>query len=244
MKEFRAVMAVVMGVVVAVPASSRVQAQATVSGVVKDSAGRVLRGAEVVVDDPAARGITDESGRYVIRNVPPGERMLRARLLGYYSSADIVVVTGTTAPALDFVLRRNAVMLDTMRAVDKNDATRDRNDRNLLTAESLKGEHFETAYDALESKRSYWLAIRGPLSANVSGSDPRTGKAVVAAQAADQVWVYVDNVKAGGVEVLKTIPVRMLLALRRLDGVAATARYGVGHAGGVILVETMGESKP
>lgn len=206
-------------------ASSVVEGQASVSGSVRDSSGRALPGVEVVVDSPSVRGFTDEAGHYSIRNVPAGERMLRARLLGYYSTADVAVIAGSKPVTLDFVLRRNPTMLDTMRVADRSDTRDERSNRNVIKAETMQEGHFETAYDALEALRPTWLSIRGPTSFGTS----------------DKVWVYIDNVKAGGVEILKTTPVRLLLTVTHLDGVTANARYGIGHGAGVILVETIGK---
>jgi hypothetical protein len=98
-----------------------------------------------------------------------------------------------------------------------------RGDRNLLTQKELLDQHFLSAYDAVEALRSQWLQPRGPDSF-VSPS---------------QVWVYIDNVKLGNVESLRTVPVSTIMSIRHFSANEATARWGVGHAAGVIYVQTL-----
>ncbi|MEO7458281.1 MAG: glycosyl hydrolase 115 family protein [Gemmatimonadaceae bacterium] len=104
-----------------------------------------------------------------------------------------------------------------------------RPDRTELTAKELEGQHFLTAYDAVESMRGNWLHDRGPMSLD------RNTQVVV--------LVYFDDVKLGTVETLRSIPVQSVSVLRHLDGVEAQARYGIGHGAGVIQVESWSRGK-
>jgi hypothetical protein len=96
-------------------------------------------------------------------------------------------------------------------------------DRSTLTAGELKALHFTNAYDAIETLRSNWLQPRGPDSF----------------QSPSVVWVYLDNVKLGRVETLKGLDINAITSIQHLDANEATARWGVGHAAGVILVSSM-----
>ncbi|MES2179875.1 MAG: glycosyl hydrolase 115 family protein [Gemmatimonadota bacterium] len=104
----------------------------------------------------------------------------------------------------------------------------ERLDRTVLTEKDFADLHVETAYEAVEALRSNWLHERGTLTL--------TGTPSV-------VLVYLDNVKFGPVETLRTLPLHRVSSMRRLDGVEAQARYGIGHASGVIEVETWTMSK-
>jgi hypothetical protein len=95
-------------------------------------------------------------------------------------------------------------------------------DKNVVTGEEILNAHFITPMDALEALHPTWLRARGP----DSFSSP------------SEVQVYLDNVRVGGVDTLRSIDVRIIHYIRHFDGVAATARYGVGHAAGVIFVST------
>jgi hypothetical protein len=97
-----------------------------------------------------------------------------------------------------------------------------RRDQNVITGEELTQGHFITVYDAVEALHPPWLAARGPDSF----------------VAPSEVLVYLDNVKLGGVSQLRNLDLHSIRYIRHYDGVAATARWGVGHAAGVILIST------
>lgn len=95
-------------------------------------------------------------------------------------------------------------------------------DHAMLTKEQLAENHFNTAYDAVEALRSNWLRTRGTDSF----------------QTPSEVLVYLDNTRLGGTETLREIAANTVVYMRFYDGVAATGRWGVGHAAGVIYVST------
>lgn len=84
-----------------------------------------------------------------------------------------------------------------------------------------------TAVDALGVVQQYrpnWLRYRGPISIR----DPNAGR----------VQVYVDGVHWGDANRLRDIPAGDILEMRFLSGPEATTRYGMGHGGGAIEVQT------
>ena len=99
---------------------------------------------------------------------------------------------------------------------------RSRIDRNVITQEQILANHFANAFDAVEALRSNWLHTRGTDSFRTPG----------------QVWVYLDNVRMGGVESLRSITTESIAFVRYFDGVAATERWGLDHGQGVIFVST------
>lgn len=50
--------------------------------------------------------------------------------------------------------------------------------------------------------------------------------------------VYVDGARAGGLEQLRWIRAEAVQQIERLDGPAATARFGADHAAGALMVTT------
>ena len=50
--------------------------------------------------------------------------------------------------------------------------------------------------------------------------------------------VYVDGARAGGLEQLRWIRAEAVQQIERLDGTAATTRFGADHAAGALLVTT------
>jgi hypothetical protein len=97
-----------------------------------------------------------------------------------------------------------------------------RQDRNVITGAELIEGRYITVYEAIEALRPPWLAPRGPDSF----------------LAPSEVLVYLDNVKLGGVSNLRNLNLHSIRYIRHYDGPDATARWGVGHAAGVILVAT------
>ena len=95
-------------------------------------------------------------------------------------------------------------------------------DRNLLVQDQFADRGFHTAYDVIESMRANWLSTRGPDSF----------------QSASHIQVYLDGVRVGGTETLRTIDIRPVTYIRFFDGVAATARWGLDHGAGAIYVST------
>ena len=52
------------------------------------------------------------------------------------------------------------------------------------------------------------------------------------------IWVYIDNTKVGDVQSLAAISTRYVSSVRKVNGIDATARWGIGHSAGVISVMT------
>jgi hypothetical protein len=96
-------------------------------------------------------------------------------------------------------------------------------DRNLLTQADLREHHFTTAYDAVQALRPIWLQARGATS-------------LLGAQV--QVVVYLNDTRLGGIETLREVSIEAVVTIRHLDGLAATARWGLDHGEGAILVST------
>jgi hypothetical protein len=96
-------------------------------------------------------------------------------------------------------------------------------DRDVLTQADLVEHHFATAFEAVEALRPIWMQTRG-------------ANTLLTAQA--QVVVYLNDTRLGGVDTLKEITTPAIVAIRHFDGRAATARWGLDHGQGVILVTT------
>ena len=98
-----------------------------------------------------------------------------------------------------------------------------RSDRTTITQEQILEHHFTNAYEAVEALHSNWLVSK----VTDSFTSP------------SQIKVYVDNTFFGGTESLRTINPNNVRTIRYFDGVQATARWGMDHSQGVILVTTL-----
>lgn len=93
-------------------------------------------------------------------------------------------------------------------------------DPSVLTREQLSERHYENLLEAVQMLRSNWLNDRGP--------DSFTSPS--------HVWVYLDNTRMGGIQSLAQISTRYVSSVRKMNGIDATARWGIGHGAGVIAV--------
>jgi hypothetical protein len=101
-------------------------------------------------------------------------------------------------------------------------SSRARSDRSVITHAQLAEHHFNNLFEAVQSLRANWLQTRGPDSF----------------QKPTVVWVYLDESRLGGVETLRTIPPTNVVSVRFIDGIQASARWGLDHGQGVIQVAT------
>ncbi len=93
-------------------------------------------------------------------------------------------------------------------------------DLNMLTSEQMAPNHFHTAYEAVQALRSNWFNVR-----------PQSLRA-------EDVTVYLDNVRLGGIAELRNIPMSTVVYIRHFDAPEATTRWGLDHMQGVIYVST------
>jgi xylan 1,4-beta-xylosidase len=114
------------------------------------------------------------------------------------------------------------VLLLTSCLASPHPATKPRVDYSVITAEQMEAQHYANVYEAVLALRANWLSTRG----SDSFYQP------------SQVWVYLDNSRLGGVQTLTGITVHGVTAVRHLNGIEATARWGIGHSAGAIAVMT------
>jgi hypothetical protein len=101
-------------------------------------------------------------------------------------------------------------------------------DRSVITRDQMLSGHYTTVYEAVSALHSIWLHPRGVDSFLVPSV----------------VWVYVDGIRVGGVDVLQTIQPGLVNTVRFYDGPSATSRWGVDNGAGVIHVSTWKEGAP
>jgi hypothetical protein len=87
---------------------------ATVIGTVRGERGGVLLGAIATLDDAADTARADAEGRFELRDVPSGSRMLMVRQVGYFAWRSQVDLRNGDTTRLDVTLEE-ATVLDTIR---------------------------------------------------------------------------------------------------------------------------------
>jgi len=82
-------------------------ATGSIRGTVQDEAGGALAGALVsALGATLASTLTDADGRFTLSDLPPGDYLLRAHLLGFSASTGMVVRVGASPATHRFALRR------------------------------------------------------------------------------------------------------------------------------------------
>jgi hypothetical protein len=94
----------------------------------------------------------------------------------------------------------------------------------VLTYEQIHTYNASNALDLIRALRPVWLQKRGQQSLNFEGD----------------IMVYLDNVRYGTVQVLRSIPTTGITRIEYFDASAATQRWGTGHSHGAIAISTRG----
>ena len=114
-------------------------------------------------------------------------------------------------------------------------ASKPRRDRNVLTAEEIDEASASTVYDLVRSKRPRWLTVRGSSTLRTSAGTDMLGKPMIYPAEA-VIAVYVDDVKHGSQETLRSISTNTVETIQYLDAASATLRFGTNHQHGAILI--------
>src|SRR5205085_7403606 len=64
----------------------------SISGTVTDSSGAAVSGAEVRIDGTSIHGLTDDTGRYQLKDIPPGAHTIRVLQLGYHTTTRAITL--------------------------------------------------------------------------------------------------------------------------------------------------------
>jgi hypothetical protein len=95
--------------------------------------------------------------------------------------------------------------------------------QTTLLVDEIRSTQYTNVYDVVLALRSNWLRVR-------------TGESFTKSAV---LQVYLDQQRIGGVEELKGIQTLNVEMVRFLDGPTASARWGLDHGAGAILVQTL-----
>lgn len=98
-----------------------------------------------------------------------------------------------------------------------------RRSADTISPEEMQQANVRTAYDAVQRLRPRWLITRGAASSDGQPAYP---------------VVYLDGVRMGELDQLHQIAALDIRQIRFVNSRDATTRYGTGHMGGAIVVET------
>jgi TonB-linked SusC/RagA family outer membrane protein len=224
-------------VLAAAPAPRLLEAQGSITGIVKDSAGGTpLVGVNITVDGTALAGRTDAAGRYTVVSVPAGTQRVRARRLGYAAADVTVVVTDGQQAVADIRLRPSAVELAEVVAVGYGEQSK----ATLTGAVSaVTGDELKTA-PAVNLSNTLAGKLPGVVTVNRSG-EPGYDDATIRVRGNhtlndNSALIVIDGVpdRVGGLARLDPDDIESMSVLKD----ASAAIYGSRAANGVILITT------
>jgi outer membrane receptor protein involved in Fe transport len=212
---------------------------ATVRGTVTDSATGVgVAGVHVIVAGTAVGGTTDARGAYALPNVPPGERTLQARRLGYREQTHTVRAEDGQTMVVDFTLAPAASVLDEMVVAGSfvessrreapvpittiGDAELHRPTRNRID-QLFRGDiPGVVGYDTGPFAHGLVAYVRGSASLDDS----------------NLLKVYVDGIETPANFLVSSIDMASIERAELLRGPQASTIYGSNASGGVLLLFT------
>ena len=120
----------------------------------------------------------------------------------------------------------------------------------LITREQIEGVKASNLIEVVEALHSNWLRQRMLTPGDRATARPdTTGKPTYTADNNGSgrsmpgenggIQVYFDGTRMGGVDQLKNIRPSDVYSIRRINGVDAQARFGIGHSGGVLYVSSV-----
>lgn len=116
-------------------------------------------------------------------------------------------------------------------------------DRSVITRASIQASGATDAYDLISGLRPEWLSAergvnRWSESARGSASGIGAATRVEITPGEPTIVVYLNTSRLGGLDTLRDIPIYDLQRVEFIGPTEAVARYGTGHAHGVIRLST------
>ncbi len=213
------------------------QAQGSITGTVKDSAGGTpLAGVTITVDRTTLTVHTDAAGRYTVVSVPAGTQRVRARRLGYAAAEASAVVADGKQAVVDIRLRASAVELETVVTVGYGEQRK----ATLTGAVSaVQGQELKSV-PAVNLSNTIAGKLPGVVTVNRSG-EPGYDGATIRIRGNhtlndNSALIVIDGVpdRVGGLERLSPDDIESMSVLKD----ASAAIYGSRAANGVILITT------
>ena len=244
--------AVVLALVGFGAAEIAAQNTGTVTGLVLDNSVQIpLAGAQMTVDGTPIGGLVNNTGRYLLLNVPAGEQTITAQIIGYGTQTlTVTVVTGETA-TLDFNLRQEALSLEGVIVTGTAGAARRKEIGNAISAVSAADIEVAavTDFGDILQGRTAGVQINDHGGQVGSGSQIRIRGNNSLTQGNDPL-IYIDGVRmengqigysdeaAQEPNVFDMINPSDIDRIEIVKGPAATTLYGTEAAGGVIQIFT------
>jgi TonB-dependent starch-binding outer membrane protein SusC len=229
------------------------QARGTVTGTVTDAATqRPLAGVQVQVAGTQLGTITNQQGRYLILNVPAGEREVRAIMMGFAQVSRVVTVEAGETVTADFAVRETAIALEGLIVTASGETQRRREVGNTVGNINVADVEMAavTSVSQLLTARSPGVTVQSS-SGTTGGSQRIRIRGSNSVSLSNEPLMVIDGVRvnnsaeSGAVAVggqtisrLNDLNAEEIESIEILKGPAAAAMYGTAAANGVIQITT------
>lgn len=219
---------------------------------VSGETGEPLSNVVVFLDDTDHRATSNNQGRYLILNVPPGEYEVVAQLIGLREERQTVTVTAEEAELVDISMYPQAVELEGMVVTGTAISAQKRevgNSISLVTAEELAFAGAINLEDALRG-RALGVSVTGASGTAGAGSDILL-RGTNSVNGRNRPLIYIDGVRmpTGTLEdasgeaqehatFLGSIREEDIERIEVIKGAAASSLYGTDASAGVIQIFT------
>lgn len=245
--------AAVLGWTATAPPPVEAQQAGVISGAVVDQVtSQPLVGAQVVVVGTNLAAVTNDAGRYIIRNVPAGQRNVRAMLIGYGNvTLEAQVQPGQTAE-VNFALSVSAIALEDIVVTATGQAQRRREVGSTVANISVADVDLAPVQTFSQLIQGRAAGVSVLQSAGTSGTGARVRiRGSNSISLSNEPMIIVDGVQVdngpssyaigiGGQSVsrLNDFNPEEIESIEILKGPAASALYGTAAANGVIQITT------
>ncbi len=235
------------------PAGLNAQQTGTIVGQVVDGiTNQPLVGVQMYIAGTNLGSLTNQEGRYVITNVPAGEREVRASRIGYSGERRTVTVAGGETATVDFTLRESAIELEGVVVTTTGREQRRREVGSTVAAINVADVNLGPVNTFSQLLQGRAAGVTVLQSAGTSGTGARVrirGSASISLSNEPLLVVdgiAVDNAAGsqafglGGQTIsrLNDISPGQIESIEILKGPAASALYGTAAANGVIQITT------
>jgi TonB-linked SusC/RagA family outer membrane protein len=241
---FASVALLVVSLILVAPAQAQ---QGTITGrVVHGGTLRPLAGAQISIPGSGIGALANADGRYLLVNVPAGQRLIRVQIIGYGTQERTVTVAAGQPTAADFELQTEALGLDEIVVTGTVGTIQRRAVANVVGTMNA-AEELETSAPA---------SVQQLLTGQVPGVSVQIGSGAVGSGGGIEIrgrssvalgtqpLLYIDGVRANGGlggrqnSRLNDINPEDIERIEIIKGPAAATLYGTEASAGVIQVIT------
>jgi TonB-dependent SusC/RagA subfamily outer membrane receptor len=222
-------------------------AQGTIAGrITASETMRPLAGAQVSIPGTGIGALANTDGRYLLVNVPVGQRLVRVQIIGYGTQERTVAVTTGQSVAADFQLTTEALGLDEIVVTGTVGTVQRRAVANVVGTVNMDKQLEQAAPISLQQMMSGQVA---GVHIQVGGGNVGAGGAVLirgsgSVSLSTQPLLYIDGVRANGgsgdnsTNRLNDINPADIERIEVIKGPAAATLYGTEASNGVIQIIT------